>query len=180
MRIGTKSLLFGVHQVVLHPIQVAIAWNRLYGFPKDPRIWVAFVVHDWGYWGCENMDGEEGRRHPQLGYRIMKTLFGHDWGQWTRCHSREYARLSGLKPSTLCIADKMAVCVLPEWLYLAMAVSTGELDEYMENGSQNLVPNGEQGRFMSPREWIRKVRHYLGQWCMRNSETALPHPGKKT
>lgn len=51
MTMGTKSLLFGVHCFFIHPFTVAIAWTRLYGFPLDPRIWLSFLVHDWGYWG---------------------------------------------------------------------------------------------------------------------------------
>ena len=49
MKVGTKSLLFGAHNIFIHPFLVFIAWWRLYGFPADPRLWVAFIVHDWGY-----------------------------------------------------------------------------------------------------------------------------------
>ena len=76
MRIGTKSLLFGAHQFVLHPFFLAIAWRKLYGsFPTDPRIWLAFVVHDWGYWGCPNMDGDEGKLHPWRAARWFTSWF---------------------------------------------------------------------------------------------------------
>jgi len=75
--IGTRSLLFGVHQFALHPIFLFIAWWRLYGFPFDPRLWVCFVVHDIGYFGKRNMDGEEGEQHPLVGARIAGFLF--DW-----------------------------------------------------------------------------------------------------
>ena len=75
MNVGTKSLLFGVHQFALHPILVAMAWWKLYGFPWDPRLWVAFVVHDWGYWGKPNMDGPARDTHPELGASIMAFLF---------------------------------------------------------------------------------------------------------
>ena len=51
MKIGTKSLLFGAHNIIIHPVLVFIAWWRLYGFPFDPRLWIAFLVHDWGYFG---------------------------------------------------------------------------------------------------------------------------------
>lgn len=169
MTLGTKSLLFGVHQFFLHPITVAIAYHRLYGFPLDPRLWCAFLVHDWGYWGCPDMDGPGGREHPQLGYKIMTALFGHDWGQWTRCHSREYCRNHNLVPSTLCVADKAAICVLPEWLYLACTAATGELDEYMSNGAERF------GK--TPREWLRGLRKYMHEWCLNNKDTALSHPG---
>lgn len=80
MPIGTKSLLFGVHQIFIHPWFVALAWWKLYGFPYDPRLWVAFIVHDWGYWGCPNMDGPEGEWHPATGAKIMGWLFDVDAG----------------------------------------------------------------------------------------------------
>jgi hypothetical protein len=71
VNIGTRSILFGVHQFAIHPWFVAWAWRRLYGFPWDPRLWVAFFVHDLGYWGTPNMDGSEGERHPKFGARVM-------------------------------------------------------------------------------------------------------------
>ena len=37
MRVGTKSVLFGVHAVWIHPFFVAWAWWRLFGFPWDFR-----------------------------------------------------------------------------------------------------------------------------------------------
>lgn len=75
MKIGTKSVLFGAHQFLIHPLFVAAAWWRLYGFPRDPRLWVAFFIHDLGYIGKPNMDGPEGEAHPELGARIMGELF---------------------------------------------------------------------------------------------------------
>lgn len=75
MKIGTKSVLFGAHCFFLHPWFVAAAWWKLYGFPFDPRLWVAFFVHDLGYWGKPNMDGIEGERHPYFGAKIMQRLF---------------------------------------------------------------------------------------------------------
>ena len=55
MRVGTKSVMFGVHSIFVHPFFVAWAWARLYGFPWDPRLWLAFLVHDVGYVGKPNM-----------------------------------------------------------------------------------------------------------------------------
>ena len=75
MKIGTRSLLFGAHQFLIHPWFVAEAWRRLFGFPFDPRLWVLFFVHDWGYCGKPNMDGPEGEQHPYLGAQIMGALF---------------------------------------------------------------------------------------------------------
>lgn len=76
MKIGTKSVLFGAHCFLVHPWFVAAAWYKLYGFPWDPRLWVAFFVHDLGYWGKPNMDGPEGETHVEFGALVMH-LF--DW-----------------------------------------------------------------------------------------------------
>ena len=83
MKIGTKSLLFGAHAFWWHPAFVAMAWYKLYGWHyvtyktklspplvtslRDWRLWLAFVVHDWGYWGCSDMDGKQGEWHPLVG-----------------------------------------------------------------------------------------------------------------
>jgi hypothetical protein len=75
MKIGTRSILFGAHCWFIHPWFVAAAWSKLYGFPTDLRLWVAFFVHDLGYWGKPNIDGDEGESHPILGARIMGALF---------------------------------------------------------------------------------------------------------
>ena len=75
MKIGQKSLLIGAHQFIIHPTMLAIAWTKLYGFPWDFRLWVSFIIHDWGYWNCSDMDGAEGKQHPYLGANIMHFLF---------------------------------------------------------------------------------------------------------
>ncbi len=63
MRVGTKSVLFGAHCFFIHPFFVARGWWALYGCPWDPRLWVAFFVHDLGYVGSHDMDGPEGESH---------------------------------------------------------------------------------------------------------------------
>src|SRR6267142_70271 len=97
MKTGTKSVLFGAHCFFIHPWFVAAAWWRLYGFPFDPRLWVAFFVHDLGYLGKTKMDDAEGELHPFLGAKIMGWLFDGvdlkepDWNAtW---HSRTVGRV---------------------------------------------------------------------------------------
>lgn len=65
MTTGTKSLLFGVHQFLWHPLTVLLAWVYLYRSFPNPKELLCIFVHDWGYWGCPNMDGPEGERHPE-------------------------------------------------------------------------------------------------------------------
>ncbi|HWY35166.1 MAG TPA: hypothetical protein VNX68_11010, partial [Nitrosopumilaceae archaeon] len=79
MTVGTKSVLFGAHCFFLHPWFVAAAWWKLYGFPWDIRLWIAFFVHDIGYIGKPNMDGEEGERHVLFGADLMYRFFGQTW-----------------------------------------------------------------------------------------------------
>lgn len=143
MKMGTKSLLYGAHQFILHPFFLSIAWMKLYGFPLDYKLWVAFVVHDWGYWGKENIDGKDGKTHPELGGRIMEYLFGKEWGDFTRCHSRSYATLLGKKPSKLCAADKYVFVVTPRILYVPFVLLTGEYYEYLEQMNKWLIREGQ-------------------------------------
>ncbi len=213
MKIGTKSVLFGAHQFLLHPLFVALAWTRLYGFPWDPRLWVAFFVHDLGYWGKPNMDGPEGEEHPFLGARIMQRLFDRPispafvcpdlrceggylineeagayippdgawpcpvcgdlraaerrWHDFTLYHSRFLARRHDRPTSRLCVADKLAGCLEPDWLYLLRVILTGEIDEYMA-----IATHKEGGKYRNDaiatgagrRAWRRSVKAYLLKW----------------
>jgi hypothetical protein len=153
MKIGTRSLLFGAHQFLLHPLMLFVAWWRLYGFPADPRLWVAFAVHDWGYWGCPNMDGAEGKNHPELGARIMRRLFGHEWGMFTLLHSRSTARAMSMEPSRLCAADKLATAITPFWAYFPAVILTGEAWEYLEDSRAYL--NNPRLTVWQWGQWIR-------------------------
>jgi hypothetical protein len=161
MKIGTKSLLFGVHQIFIHPLWVALAWWKLYGFPFDPRLWVAFIVHDWGYWGLLEMDGEVGDRHPERGAVIMYRLFGFEWWKFALYHSRFLAKQHNEQPSRLCMADKLSLALEPWWLYLPRAWASGELAEYMKSAE----PGGKHGHMnltrVTPKEWYQNVQRYL-------------------
>ena len=160
MKIGTRSLLFGAHQVLIHPWFTAWAWWRLYGFPWDPRLWVAFLVHDWGYWGKPNMDGPEGERHPLFGAWIMGRLFGSEWRDFCLLHSRFLSKKYGQPYSRLCAADKLAIGLTPWWLYLPLARLSGELAEYMQDAGAR-TPAGNRG----PQVWYRDVQAYCTAWA---------------
>lgn len=88
--VGTRSLLFGYHFLPLHTLFVAAGWWRLFGFPRDPRLWAAFLLHDVGYWGKRDMDGPEGEGHVFAGAAAMGWLFDTDYNFGKK---RQVARL---------------------------------------------------------------------------------------
>ena len=165
MRIGTKSLLFGVHCIFLHPWFVAWAWWKLYGFPFDPRLWVAFVIHDWGYWGKPNMDGPEGELHPYWAGNVMGLLFGDRWANICTYHSRFLAKRDNRPYSRLCVADKLAIGLTWAWLYLPCARLSGELPEYMK-GQAARTPAGNR----SARQWFADVQRYCTAWAWEHRD----------
>jgi hypothetical protein len=198
MTIGTRSVLFGAHCFFLHPFFVAWGWTKLYGFPFDPRLWVAFFVHDLGYIGLPNMDGDEGEAHPILGARIMSRLFDPrregrqvamnlgggtwiylgPWGQFSVYHSRFYARRHGAEPSKLCYADKLAIVLTPRWLYLPMVHWTGEVDEYLAHHLEACRGEGKYARdggtreaISSPIEWHDRMVRSMIRWIGDNEPT---------
>lgn len=131
MKVGTKSLLFGVHSIIWHPMTVLFAWIKLYDLPNYKEF-ICIFIHDWGYWGCSDMDGDEGIDHPELGAKIAGYLFGIEYQNLCLFHSRHYAKAHGMSPSKLCYADKLSIAYDPMFLYLLRARVTGELLLYRE------------------------------------------------
>lgn len=153
MCVGSKSLLFGVHQFVWHPVTVWLAWVHLN--KSYPRWWecVAIFTHDLGYWGKPDMDGEEGRRHPPAGAHLAYTWTynlarffgmsdsdarGRAYRAWKLSigHSRYYAAQIGIEVSKLFYADKCAILFDPKYFYLFRAILSGELWEYISNAPE--------------------------------------------
>lgn len=168
MKIGTKSVLFGAHCFFVHPWFVAFAWRKLYGFPFDPRLWAAFFLHDIGYIGKPNMDGKEGELHPYLGAKIMGFFFGKRWYEFTLYHSRFLAKKNGAQYTKLCVADKLAICITPAWLYLPMVKATGEIKEYMKDAERN--SNGDIKITASEIDWYKGVQKYVLKWVNEHKE----------
>lgn len=163
MKVGTKSVLYGAHQFLIHPAFIAYAWWRLYGFPWDPRLWFAFFLHDLGYWGKPNMDGPEGETHPEFAAKIMTKLFGKEWGDFCLYHSRFYSKRNGVSYSKLCAADKLAVAIEPVWFYLPRAWASGELKEYMYivKTKHRTEPLTNESMY----KWFKSIKEYLEFWA---------------
>jgi hypothetical protein len=177
MKIGTRSVLFGAHQFLCHPLFVAAAWWKLYGFPFDPRLWIAFYCHDLGYIGKPNMDGPEGEQHVELGARILGRLFGKRWADFCRYHSRYAAKRDGQPFSRLCVADKLSISLTPAWLYLPMVSATGEVKEYMQRAKVRCARNEHVNKYESMNlnssdkaRWYRGVQEYLARWAKHHRD----------
>jgi hypothetical protein len=177
MKLGTKSVLFGAHQFLIHPLCLALAWWRLYGFPWQWQVWLCFFVHDFGYIGCDNIDGEQGQRHPLLGAKIVLWVTGsYHWYQFCLFHSRHYAKQLGQPHSRLCVADKLAFCITPKWLYLTTCGWTGELTEYLENACpEHNPPMTLHEQWCMTRQvpdwWHYALRRYVIRWVAHNHHT---------
>lgn len=193
MKIGTKSILFGVHQFAIHPVLIALGWWKAFGLRRvpigdaayasllDPRLWLAFIVHDLGYAGMPNMDGPEGETHPEFGARIMRRLFGDAWGDLVLLHSRYYAKRLNRPPSPLCIADKWVIVLEPSWLYLPRVWASGELTEFLavaqrraasESSPTDPLDAAEREAFRSGNawRWHRALRAYMRRWIAAHAD----------
>ncbi len=163
--LGTKSLLFGVHQFAWHPITVWLAWRDLYGRPSW-REAVCIVIHDWGYWGCADMDGTVGKQHPRLGAKIADRLFGPAYHDLVLHHSRHLAKELGATPSRLCWADKLSMLYDPAWFYLLRARSTGELREYRWHARHHV------SLLASDADWLAWLKAHLARLAKEQSATS--------
>ena len=165
MNTGTKSVLFGVHQFILHPILVALAWWLIYRETPQAHEWAAIITHDIGYWGSPNMDGPEGEEHPEriaTWWRKNFGVFGEKVAVEILGHSRFHAKRNGLPLSKLFRPDKLSTCLYPRWLYLLLGNLSGEIKEYMQHV--------ETGKYAD------EVRVYKGQlqWLIEvQAHTAL-------
>lgn len=158
MSVGTRSLLFGAHQFLWHPLLVLIAWVKLYGWPRPGEL-VVILVHDWGYAGSPDIEGPGGLHHPELGARLVNRLFGSECRDLVLYHSRAYARAAGRSPSRLCWADKLAFTLEPMRFYLWRTRLSGELAEYRARAARDgLVPVAA-----SDEEWFVAVKRALAE-----------------
>ena len=181
MKIGTKSYLFGAHQFIIHPLFVAYAWYRLFGIPRDIRIWMSFFFHDIGYIGKSNINGTDGVFHPYCGARIMYHLFGEKWYEFCLFHSRQICFQINKPISKLCIADKFSIVIEPWWIYLPRVFLTGEIYEYLLHDYPHLN-NYSQSKskisnfiemFKISYIWFYDLKKKLLRWIDDNNEVEI-------
>jgi hypothetical protein len=170
LKVGRKSLLFGVHQFIWHPITVLLAWINLYGRPNWKEF-VCIVIHDWGYWWAPNMDGLEGEKHPEFGAKLAGRWFGIKYFDLCRYHSRHYSRNERREPSPLCWADKLSILYDPWWFYLPRAWLSGELFEYRKLAADaGFIPLSA-----SHREWFKWIQDRLAKLGREKHGNAVPY-----
>ena len=167
MNIGTKTLLFGCHQFILHPIYTWLGWRKVYGPHYSSLIWIAFIMHDWGLWGMKEFDGPEDNHTVRSAQIVDNTCyklrlpFRSFWDLHCQVlnHSRFYASYMDRTPSQLCAADKVGTALMPSWLWAILAYLTGEGWVYMDNGKYELN-KGLQPRPHTLRALIRFHKEY--------------------
>jgi hypothetical protein len=190
MRIGTKSLLIGAHAFWLHPFMVALGWFRLNRFRTiryleietnilDWRLWLCFFVHDLGYWGCPNMDGEEGERHPIRGADLVYRITGSsDWRTFCLFHSSSYSK--PYPPSPLSLPDKLATVMVPTFLYVLMTRLTGEIREYKSVPKHGWVGSGLEGTtWKDDINWFNSMKRQRLEKTFGISRSPDHEPGRK-
>lgn len=170
--------------------KVQIGWKEITTYPKgedgqqwyatvrlnifasiwNPKVWIAFIIHDWGYWGKPNMDGKEGESHPEWACKKMNQWFGAPWGAFVLDHSRFYAKKGGRPVSPLCYADKMAIVFEPTWFYLPRVRWTGELEEYMRGAATREASDGYTPDLTTPESWHCGIRDYMRRWVEEHKD----------
>jgi hypothetical protein len=148
MKIGTRSILFGVHAFWWHPVVVALAWREYHHqWPRHLTEWVAIFCHDLGYWGAPDIDGAIGKEHPwrsaNLAEWVMRWLGRGSVANRVAVvmhvlgHSRSFCRQHRLNVSPLCAPDKLSVLFEPTWFYFLRASLSGELHEFVDNAAEH-------------------------------------------
>jgi len=193
MRIGTKSVLFGAHCFFIHPWFLALAWLKLYGFRKvrdryagevsifSHQLWAAFFLHDLGYWGKPDMDGEEGEQHPYWAAKLMTKWFGLGWGEFCLYHSRYLSKRAKTSFSLLCVADKLAIALDPRWVYLLRVIASGEIHEYMALAGARYPDSKYAGEPPTKYEsagfdlttrwsWCTNMQEYCRNWAFEHKD----------
>ena len=137
MRVGTKTILFGLHSFWLHPMVVWYSYFKIYG-SLSFKMAAAIFFHDLGYWRCKSLKHGDGYSHPSKSAELFSKFFKNDYHQYYQIyhHSRRYPS-GNTEVSCLGIADKLSFFYYPKWLVLFLGTLSGELKEYLNNFKNN-------------------------------------------
>ena len=164
MKIGTKSVLFGVHAFWLHPWIVLRAWFLIHGCRPSLAELMAILTHDLGYWGQPNMDGKDGgEKHPEKAAAWWRGRFGQFGNQVAEIilgHSRFHAAANNIELSALFKPDKLATALYPIWIYLLLGNLSGEIKEYMDLRGTEKYPD-HQPTAKTQAQWLLEVQGHM-------------------
>jgi|HubBroStandDraft_2_1064218.scaffolds.fasta_scaffold199261_1 hypothetical protein len=94
------------------------------------------------------------------------------WYCFSLYHSRFLAKKYGSNPTRLCVADKLALCLTPRWLYLPMVRATGEIREYRKLAAEGKYASMKTAR-AGDREWFDAMVAYLRRWVDEHKDGKL-------
>ena len=125
MKEGTKSLLFGCHNPIMHGTWVLLTWRIQYkSWPKWWQI-ICIYLHDIGIWGRQYLSDDNAKKgHWELGAWLSSHIVWHIAGKRRRSYlfHRSYKFCAGHCPSEsqyqkskLFMADKRSWVVAPMW-----------------------------------------------------------------
>ena len=140
--------------------------SKVLGFLFDRKsITVTLSKHN-----IEYIRGRQMSRSSTRYYKVRNGTLGK-WADFSRYHSRFYAKKDRVSYSKLCVADKLAITLEPHWLYLPRVNWTGEIEEYMAQAK-----NGD-GKYKtmaltteSQKKWFNDVCVYLRKWVAEHKE----------
>jgi len=130
MKVGTKTLLCGTHQVILHPVLMLVAFIKVHRRCPSMAEFLAIWLHDIGYWGRAGLDIKGGEEHPYAGAKLMEKLFGKHGRDLVLGHSSCTCAKEGIEKSSLYLPDKHYFLLLPPRLHWLLAILSGECEEY--------------------------------------------------
>jgi hypothetical protein len=141
---GTKSVLFGCHQFLIHPLLVLIAWVKYYR--SVPALWqiVCIFLHDVGHIGKQYLDDPIAKAgHWRLGAKIAGKLFGRKGFEFVAGHVTR----SICPRSMLYYPDKLSWLISPNvWLNLNSLIEDfGTEASKAENWKRIVAQNVENG-----------------------------------
>ncbi len=161
MRVGYKTILWGIHNPLVHGYYVLKAWRVCYKTWPNLDELIAIFFHDIGYWGKRNLDGPEGKQHPYFSMRFV-SLF-RDTAVLRHLilfHSRSFASQYGQDVSKLALPDKLAITLYPNRLYLLLGSLSGEISEYKEMMGLTHLSN---------LEWLLETKRLVTHWVYCNT-----------
>jgi hypothetical protein len=115
------------------------------------------------------MDGDIGEQHPIVGARIVSWLFGEEWHDFVKYHSRFLAKKDGKPLSRLSISDKYSIVLTPRCLYFTLGRLSGELNEYLERARTGKYASMNLST-LDPYEWHKDMCDYLEKWVAEHKD----------